>query len=202
MTFRDFTEFTINNMEGGYYHPNMLLDGRVTDQRYATSGETMFGIDRRNGGNINTSESGIKFWTLIDNANAKDEWRWNYYGGNLKEQLIDLVAEIMQPLYMYFANKYLTTESINIMNKDNRLVFHFVYATWNGAWWFRYFAGIFNKAVASGIKDTNQLTDIVVNSRINNVDMYGKNNSLIAQGGRKIKIIIIPLSPDYKKKER
>jgi hypothetical protein len=39
----------IEKLEGGYYHPDMLTDGRIKDGRYGGSGETMFGIDRKTG---------------------------------------------------------------------------------------------------------------------------------------------------------
>ena len=42
----------IDKLEGGYYHPDMLEDGRIKDSRYSASGETMMGIDRKAGGKI------------------------------------------------------------------------------------------------------------------------------------------------------
>jgi len=194
MTFKDLTLFIINNLEGGYFHPEMLKDGRVTDPRYSTSGETMFGIDRLNGGSINTSDAGVQFWGLIDSANAKYTWRWNYFGGDLKDQLIGLVADMMQPVYSQYANSLLNADSINIMNKDDRLTFEFAYASWNGYTWFRYLANIFNNAIANGEKNYNNLSDLLVSARINS------GNSLISQGGQKIQSIIYQLSPGYKKK--
>jgi hypothetical protein len=47
--FDKITSLVIDKLEGGYYHPNMLIDGRVKDIRYSGSGETMFGIDRLKG---------------------------------------------------------------------------------------------------------------------------------------------------------
>ena len=90
-TYTDTVALIINNLEGGYYHPNMLQDGRVTDQRYASSGETMFGIDRKNAPPVvQATPEWAQFWGLIDGADAKDNWTWNYMGGDLAPQLEQL----------------------------------------------------------------------------------------------------------------
>lgn len=182
--FKNITQFVIDNLEGGYYHPNMLKDGRVTDQRYKNSGETMFGIDRVAGGSINKTPAGIKFWSIIDNANAKNLWKWNYKGGSLAPQLKELVAEIMFPVYNNYAKNYFSNQSKSIVESDNRLLFNFIYASWNGPAWFKMFAEKINTAIASGINNTDKLTEIAINTRKNST------NSLIKQGGNIIEKII------------
>jgi hypothetical protein len=182
--FNNITQFVIDNLEGGYYHPNMLKDGRVTDQRYKNSGETMFGIDRLAGGSINKTPAGIKFWSIIDNANAKNFWKWNYKGGSLAPQLKELVGEIMFPVYNNYAKLYFSNQSKNIVEKDNRLLFNFIYASWNGPAWFKMFAEKINTAIASGITNTDKLTEIAIKTRKNST------NSLIKQGGSIIEKII------------
>ena len=179
--FNKITEFVVANLEGGYYHPNMLQDGRVKDQRYKNSGETMFGIDRRTGGSINTSAAGKEFWSLIDAADAKDKWKWNYMGGSLAPKLYEYVAQMMNPIYVKLSQTYLTTEAREIVNNSPELTFHFIYATWNGAGWFKKFATAINTAVKEGKTD---LIQVAISSRINS------GNSLIAQGGSKISKII------------
>jgi len=179
-TFTDMTIKVIEKLEGGYFHPDMLLDGRVKDKRYKGSGETMFGIDRKTGGKINTSTAGIKFWSLIDRQNARKTWKWNYFGGNLKSTLLPLAAEMMKPQYDDYSNRYLSKKSLEIVNSDNKLLFNFIYATWNGSGWFRKFSIPFNDAVENGITDIRQLRKIVLDTRKND------KNSLIAQTGNKI----------------
>ena len=179
-TFTEMTIKVIEKLEGGYFHPDMLLDGRIKDKRYKGSGETMFGIDRKNGGKINSSTAGKKFWEIIDNENARKTWKWNYFGGNLKNTLLPLAAEMMKPIFDDFANRYLSKKSLEIVNSDNKLLFHFIYATWNGPGWFRKFAIPFNDAVEKGITDIKTLRRLVLDTRKNNP------NSLIAQTGNKI----------------
>jgi len=172
--------FIIDNLEGGYYHPDMLNDGRVKDSRYGASGETMFGIDRLNGGTINTTEAGRKFWGIIDGAGARKTWKWNYKGGSYGPKLKALVAEMMYPQYEKLSERYLSEKSKKIIEKDNRLFFNYVYSTWNGSGWFKKFAEQFNEAVESGITNRNKLVDVAVEMRTDNA------NSLIRQGGAKI----------------
>ena len=193
----------IDRLEGGYYHPNMLADGRVKDKTYSQSGETMFGIDRRQGGSINTSSAGQKFWGLIDNANAANTWNWLYMGGELKTQLESLAAEMMYPLYSSMEKKYLSPKAIAIVDSDPRLQFNFIYATWNGEGWFRYFAKKLNAAIDSGVTNPDELVKIAVQARTDKDSMraYGWHEdaiSLISRGGEKIASFINSLGAGLK----
>lgn len=170
----------IDKLEGGYYHPDMLSDGRVNDSRYGSSGETMFGIDRVAGGDINKTPAGIRFWSIIDNAGARKNWKWLYRGGSLEPQLKDAAADIMYGQYDKLASRYLTPESRKLVESDDRLLFNFIYATWNGAGWFQRFANDFNNAVSKGVRNKDELVRVAVSSRTEN------QNSLIRQGGNKI----------------
>jgi len=186
-TFNSITTQVIDTLEGGYYHPLMLQDGRVKDSRYSNSGETMFGIDRRQGGSINTTQAGQQFWNLIDNANAKTNWQWNYKGGNLAPQLKDLASQMIYPEFSRMSDLYLSDKAKPIVQGDSRLLFHFAYATWNGAGWFKKFAKDINDAVADGTTDPDALAQIAINSRTKEGLAKGTApNSLIAQGGKKI----------------
>jgi hypothetical protein len=178
--FLDTVTLVIDNLEGGYYHPQMLKDGRVKDTRYSSSGETMFGIDRKAGGSINTTPAGKEFWGVIDNAGASKSWKWNYKGGNLGGKLKELAAKIIYPEYIRMSNRYLSPEARKIVDSDRRLLFNFIYATWNGEGWFERFAKPINAAVKNGVTDVDALTKIAVERRTSST------NSLIAQGGRKI----------------
>lgn len=209
--FVNITKLVIDKLEGGYYHPDMLQDGRVKDSRYSSSGETMYGLDRHAGHSLYYStprksdkvQSNLKyiyngsyeyknqaskdFWTTIDKLNARKNWSWNYMPkGELKDKLQKLTAEIMYPNYEKFANRYLSQKSKEIVEKDNRLLFNFIYATWNGEGWFKTFAQKMNDAVESGVEDTDKLTKVVIDARINNESKNKGARSLIAQGGQKI----------------
>lgn len=187
-------ELVINKLEGGYYHPNMLADGRVKDQRYKDSGETMFGIDRRAGGSINITPAGLKFWSIIDAANAKNLWKWNYKGGSLEPQLRAIAADVMYPQYDKFASLYLTPQSRAVVESDGGLLFHFIYATWNGSGWFKKFADDINARIKSGVTDTTKLKQVAIASRTTEGLKKGSQpNSLVAQGGNKIAKFIFDL---------
>lgn len=197
--FSKITYLVISALEGGYYHPDMLTDGRIKDTRYNSSGETMFGIDRKNGGAINTSTDGKKFWAVIDNAGARSKWKYNYMGGDLAPQLKELAAAMMYPVYNTLASAYLSTKAKPIVEKDSRLLFHFIYAAWNGAGWFKKFASDINKAVESGITNPDTLAQVAINSRTKEGLTAGsKPNSLIAQTGAKIANIFetLPVNND------
>ena len=146
--------------------------------------------------NLKNIESGVytyksleakEFWTTIDTANAKNNWQWLYRGGGLENKLKDLTAEIMLPSYERNAKNYLDAKTREIVEKDNRLLFHFIYASWNGSGWFQKFATDMNKAVLSGIIDADKLSQVALDSRLKEGLRKGSlPNSLIAQGGNKI----------------
>jgi hypothetical protein len=190
MNYTDIVSLVIDKLEGGYYHPNMLKDGRVKDARYSASGETMFGIDRLKGGSINSTAAGKRFWMIIDNANAANTWKWNYKGGALGKELKQLAAEMIKPLYMNYSKNYLTTDAIAKINSSSSLLFHFIYATWNGIGWFKKFANDITGAMSRGLISTEQLEQVALNSRLKEgLTPNSQPNSLIAQGGKKIQEI-------------
>jgi len=179
----DFTRITdevIDKLEGGYYHPQMLVDGRVKDSRYRASGETLYGLDRRAGAGLSKYPEWQRFWNRVDSLGASEKWDWNYKGGANAPELKKLAGQVMYKEYNNLYNRYLTPESQKIVDSDPRLVFNFAYASWNGAGWFQRFAKVFNDAVAKGERNRDKLVDLVVAQRTQS------SNSLIAQGGRKI----------------
>ena len=209
--FKTVTKLVIDKLEGGYFHPNMRTANPKKFGAYHRSGETMFGLDRHAGhglyystprksddvlSNLKNIESGVytyksleakEFWTTIDTANAKNNWQWLYRGGGLENKLKDLTAEIMLPSYEANAKNYLDVTAREIVEKDNRLLFHFIYASWNGSGWFKKFATDMNKAVSSGITDADKLSQVALDSRLKEGLRKGSlPNSLIAQGGNKI----------------
>jgi len=185
--FVKITQLVIDKLEGGYYHPDMLKDGRVKDSRYSSSGETLYGIDRKAGGSLNTTEAGKKFWKIVDDSNARKNWKWNYMPtGEMKDKLQRLAAEIIYPEYVRNSKNYLSEKARKLVESDDRLKLNFIYATWNGEGWFKSFASKINDAVESGVQDTDKLTDIAINARINNQAKNQGARSLISQGGKKI----------------
>ena len=173
----------IDNLEGGYYHPDMLSDGRVKDGRFGKSGETMFGLDRKAGNIEATGPAGKEFWSIIDSQNARSNWKHGYMlkdNPSLNKQLRKLASDVMKPLFINYSKSYLSPESAEIISKDPALTFNFAYATWNGPGWFQKFAKVINDAVASGNKDPKELLKIALSRRIDST------NSLISQGGSKV----------------
>ena len=202
--FAYITGIVIDKLEGGYYHPQMMWNNPDKFPRYENSGETMFGLDRHAGHsiyystkrvssdvktNIEYIESGAykykneaskNFWETIDKANAKDNWSWNYKGGNLNAKLKDLAGRVMYPQYQYLADRYLSPEARAIVESDPRLIFHFSYACWNGSGRFKSYAETINSAVSSGEKNKDNLVDIALQSRFNT------SSSLAQQSATKI----------------
>jgi hypothetical protein len=182
--FSTVTQLVIDKLEGGYYNPAWHSTG---DSRYGSSGETMFGIDRVAGGSINTTTAGKEFWGIIDKNKTRDVWKWNYKGGTLAPQLKELVVDIMYPVYERNASTYLDPQTKAIVDNDNRLLFHFIYASWNGSGWFKKFANDMDKAVQNGVTNPDKLVQVALDSRTKEGLSSGSSpNSLIAQGGRKI----------------
>jgi hypothetical protein len=181
--WQGMVNLVINNLEGGYYHPDMLQDGRVKDSRYGNSGETMFGLDRMAGGTEATGPAGKEFWALIDSQNARTNWKYGYMANDnpgLESKLRVLAGNIMKPLYGEYVHKFLSPEAAQIVNSYAPLAFNFIYGTWNGPGWFQKFAKVINDAVAGGNTDPKSLLQISLERR------SGSGNSLIAQGGPKV----------------
>jgi len=191
--FITLTGKVIDELEGGYYHPNMRNRLKYDWSKYGSSGETMFGIDRLKGGSINNTNAGREFWRLIDNADAKNNWDWNDKGGQLGERLKVLAAQMMKPQFDSYMGRYLTPEAQKIINSSKALTFNFIYATWNGPGWFQKFAKKFND-------DVNN--DLSVNELIKKVLEYRRDSGdrIIVDTGKKMLPILqnienINLSP-------
>lgn len=192
--FSTITKEVIRLLEGGYYHPDMFLDGRLSNQYYpiyAKSGETLFGLDRfaghdlfykdkRRGTDVrddlqyiynNTYDyknpESAEFWGYIDQVNARKNWKWNYKGGDKQERLTYLASSIIYEEFKKLSRIYFTSASLPIVMKSPELVFNFSYAVWNGAGFFKYYASRLNDAVKSGKTNPNVLSDLIINTRIN-----------------------------------
>jgi hypothetical protein len=101
-------------------------------------------------------------------------------GGPLESRLRKLVVKMIQPEYERLSNSYLSEEAREIVNKSPNLMFHFIYATWNGSGWFQKFAKKINEAVDKGVTKISDLESIAMKSR------KESGNSIIASGGQKI----------------
>ena len=211
----------IAKLEGGYWHPAMYLNGRLKpDGYYGSSGETMMGIDRYAGSGLRDTPAGKQFWSLIDNAvppvgtpwirpgseyktinlqslsGAAQTWEWLYRGGPLEQQLQTLAGQMMKISYDSYTKSYMNPQTSAIVATDGRLMFHFIYACWNGPGWFQKFANDMDKAVANGITNTDELCKVALNSRTKEgLNVGSSPNALIAKGGVKIAVVIgVPIT--------
>lgn len=177
----------IDNIEGSYVDPSQLTNKREK-RAFRKSGETMYGIDRKTGGSINTTEKGKEFWALIDADKKKNPEKWTRYydGGELKRPLQDLAAEIMKPQFEKLFNTYLSPEAQQVVKSDPRLLFHFIYATWNGAGWFRKFANSFELQLKNGTTDTNALFNKAIEDRKNSGGIIGSKADEVAATAQSI----------------
>lgn len=177
MTRNDFNTICnaiIDNIEGGYYNPSYYQQNPEKFAGYEISGETMYGLDRANGGNtVTNSESGKKFWQIVDTAFAKGINNLNYWGDKAdgKKYVSAEIGRQLRPLawdiiYMLFnANaKFLTEKALKAVLSDKKLLTQFIYACWNGSGHFKTFADIMNKAFAEG-KSNAQIYDLIQNQR-------------------------------------
>lgn len=158
--FKEVTKKVIERIEGGYYNPSWHYKPAM-----GKSGETMFGIDRKHGGTLNTGAAGTEFWNIIDKNKSRSVWTHGYRGGALAEKLTDLVVEIMRPHYENLAKKYLSPKSLEVVSSSKPLLFHFIYASWNGPGFFKKFAEDINKKVSQGVTSDEELQDVALDSR-------------------------------------
>jgi hypothetical protein len=80
-----------------------------------------------------------------------------------------------------------------VIKSDGRLLFNFVYATWNGPGWFQGWGKEISEAYKKGKTSSEDLLKLFVARRINNTNVLNggnKQNSLINQGGNKIKNLV------------
>lgn len=182
--FKEVTRQVIAYLEGGYFSPQT---SNVRDPRFYASGETMFGIDRKTGGaELTTTPTALKFWKAIDDAQSKGgKWPHLYIPPDpLQSELINYVAVMMEQRFnrMFNNPRNFKNPSVKALVKsDGRLLFNFIYASWNGDGWFQKFATKLEQAYSKGTTDVEQLVSLAVSLRTSDKD------SLIRQGGYKIK---------------
>lgn len=194
--FKTVTRQVIANLEGGYYNPSPAYNHPGSkDPRYSASGETMFGIDRKAGGTINTTPAGKKFWGKIDETQKTTKWKWNYIPPDpLQSELVDLAVQIQETPFNQALKRYVNDSKVEaVIRSDGRLLFNFVYAIWNGPGWFQGWSKEIREAYHKGKTSSEDLLKLFVARRINNTNILprgNKQNSLIEQGGYKIKKLV------------
>jgi len=171
----------IDYIEGAYVNP-AALKNKKEKKVFQKSGETMFGIDRRTGGNVNKTKAGKLFWDIIDADKEEhpEKWKRYYNGGELKSRLKTLAFDIMKPEAKRLF-KLLSPEAKEIVESDPRLFFHFTYAVWNGSGHFNDFARSINKRVREGNTDVDYLFDKAIEDRINKGGIIKKKASEVRQ---------------------
>lgn len=181
-----YCNMVIVKFEGGYwFKPENLSDENKCKKHpdpVGSSTETMFGIDRVLGGWDKKSEGKI-FWGKIDkeketNGATKEGttapytwsnlggfceiWKWLYEGGALKEELKTDACNMM--LTRMKKNMGWLKESLEEVESNQRLLFHFTYACWNGSGHFQNWANGMNEAVKNG-KTGNELVKLAIDQR-------------------------------------
>lgn len=175
--FRQVTDKIIEKLEGGYYNPAWHYKTGM-----GRSGETLFGLDRKHGGTLNTSSEGREFWRLVDQNKNKEVWKHYYMPtGSLNEKLRNLLSIILGRSYEEYSRKYLKPESRKIVESDPRLKFHFAYATWNGPGFFQKFANRLNQRIE------NQ--NILDPTKLFKLSMQDRRDTVIASSAPKIEKI-------------
>lgn len=179
--FINYANILIDNIEGGYYNPEWHYKSAMKD-----SGETMFGMDRKNGKGLFVDGVGKIFWDFIDTKKTQDKWKHGYMakGESYEKTLRLLATQIMYDQFLTLSKKYLKNNT-SIVTNDDCLALHFFYACWNGSGRFQKFATAINDEIKrqGGKTDYAKLRAVALNSRINS------GNDLISKGGKKMQTL-------------
>lgn len=185
--FNQLAGIVIDKLEGGYFHPYMYRDNPQKFRFYGSSGETLFGLDRHAGHDlfytsrrissnpladvVNKSRykyknaAAAKFWTTIDQANASIKWKWNSRGGDSEKELKVLAIDIIYNTFIEYLNKFLTDAEKATVFQSPDLLFLFIYATWNGAGFFKNYAQRLRQRMKAGTIDPNKLAADQIKAR-------------------------------------
>ena len=204
----------INNIEGGYYNPSTHYSSfnSTAQALYATSGETMYGIDYVNGNGYRKYDpvAWDTFWYDIWTAQgytvtgaigrgisrsgtASRPWSWNYKPSGLPaDKLYRLAAQFMSKAADdLFKKNNLDPNLERIIKSDGRLYYNFLYAVWNGPGWFGGWVKYISSKYTSGVTSSTELTKLYVEDRRNGgvgsiPNASSSAKQLISQGGQKI----------------
>lgn len=183
MTLYDYLILIIDNLEGGYYHPEMKSKLR-NGERLGDSGETMYGLDRKAGAGLFVAGPGKEFWQVVDRYYGTHHADAGYYGDKAEgkksdipatvgKQLKMLAAQTMLPKYQEYCDRYFSPEVKRIVNNYPPLTLQFMYAVWNGEGNFKNFANAVTSAYNAGTRDPRQLYEVVQAKRRSKGDTYG-----------------------------
>ena len=169
----DVTKKVIDNFEGGYWN-YWECKNHPWHSMYKKSGETMFGLDRKDGEIEKLGPDGKEFFRIIDDEKKKlgmskfcSKWIYNYRGGELEERLKSLASKIMYNEYLKNMSNYIKDpETKKRIEGNSGLLLHMAYATWNGPGHFQKFAKKLETAVKEG-KSDEELLDIAKTGRTN-----------------------------------
>lgn len=190
-------QIIIDNLEGGYYHPDMkpyLKKG----YRMGNSGETMYGLDRVKG-NIENTQAGRDFYTLVDKYYTAHHADPNYYNdkadgthadipASVGVILKDLAAEVILTRFNTYAAK-LDPAAKEIVFNDPALLIQFFYAVYNGAGRFEKFVNVINAAYSQGTQNAKTLYNLLQKERRSWGDS-DTANELFNEGADKLNNII------------
>ena len=200
-TATKYVTIVIDNLEGGYYHPDMkpkLKNGEVM----MDSGETMYGLDRKAGAPaVTVGASQEAFWRTIDTYYGKHHADTAYYADMAAGKKADIPATVGQTLKAYAAdiilqlfNKYVQQYKLDAaaaqkIFSDPALTLQFFYACYNGPVAFGKFVEVMNAAYSKGTRDAKVLYQLLqAKRRTMGGGEYG--NKLYQQGADKIDQII------------
>ena len=200
-TARQYTDIVIDNLEGGYYHPDLKQHLKNGD-KMGISGETMYGIDFQHGGSLGQSQFAQEVHNffapyvaqVVDNASAMRIYNDKAngkkvapadYGQRWRQMAADLMLQQMQQNI-----KYLTPEARKMVLSDPALFLQFWYACWNGSGNFQKFAEVMNRAYNDGERDPQTINCLILAERYKKpwnttskidaitAEWYGKPNNL------------------------
>lgn len=182
MNLKPLVILIIDNLEGGYYHPEMKSKLKNGDSML-DSGETMYGLDRKHGKTLNTGADGVNFWNVIDMHYGTHHADTRYYNDKADGRLIPKAVGDELKTYIYnIMSAQLQKNAAMLSEGARKIVFNspaltlqFLYACWNGSGNFQTFANVINAAYANGKKSAEAYWDLIQKER-------RKKGGLIAKG--------------------
>lgn len=163
----NITKQVIDKFEGGYWNPEC---GHPT-KGMGKSTETMFGLDRKNGG-WDKSTCGKKFFGLIDAEKDKlgksefcKVWKHGYKGGSLENELKNIASSCMKDVYERNMKTF-PSEVKQKIESNPGLLIHFSYACWNGPGYFQTFAKSIKRGIEEKLSD-DELIKLAIKDRKN-----------------------------------
>lgn len=179
---KKIVDLIIDNIEGGYYHPDMK-DKLRGGENLGISGETMFGIDRKHGAPQFTTKTpeAVAFWQVVDANFGTHHGDTSYYNdkadgrkktpASVGTQLRSFVKKMILDAYDDY-NDYLSDGAKKIVESDPKLFMQFLYAVWNGPGNFQRFANLVNAAYSNGERAAQAFYDIVQTARRNKGGLF------------------------------